>query len=222
MQVRNLVGCATVALVSTVLVPGCATRDSQLATVGGNSVLAPFGGNSVAQPNGMRSTNPLALTRASAGYPSWMRFSSGAGTDTTATAHIFVSQFYTGYINGYKLYNKANGAPVCKVVGVQNVNGIGADTHGRLYVPQEIWNGTVWTGKITVYKSNCGPLVKTLSAPGPMLDVAVDGSTVYGVGNGNWNWNIQVYAKGATAPTGTLSSPGDVFGIGINSHHDIR
>jgi hypothetical protein len=174
----------------------------------------------------------LARFASRVAHPAWMRFAGGVDPEAKgAKAGVYVSQFYSGQINGYKLNNKQNGAAVCQVPGVQDVNGIAVDQTGKIYVPQEIpsHSGGMY-GEITVYAQNCGKLLKTLSSNDPLLNAAIDGNTVYGMDNvGASPTLVSVYADGATSPTSYLKGPTNPSGhstingyaVAVDSQHDV-
>ena len=169
-----------------------------------------------------------ALHRSDA-KPLWMRW--GDPSPDASRGYAYVSQFYGTTINGYRSSNKRDGAPVCRVPAVQYVNGIAVDQTGKLYVPQEVpsQSGGEY-GIITVYGPRCGRLMKTLSSTYPLLNAAIDGSTVYGMDNvGASPTLVSVYAGGATSPTGYLNGPTDGSGhptingyaIAVDGQHDV-
>ena len=166
-------------------------------------------------------------------HPAWMKVATGR--DVTSTrAGVYVSQFYGGQIDGYSLNNQANSPPICTIPGVQDVNGIAVDQSRQLYVPQEI-DGGAGGGEITEYKltsgsnGRCGKLLKTLTSTHPLLNAAIDSSTVYGMDNvGASQTLIEVWANGSTTPTGSLTglladgkSTINGYAIAIDSRHDI-
>jgi hypothetical protein len=169
-----------------------------------------------------------ALGRSDA-KPLWMRW--GDPSPDLSRGYAFVSQFYGTAINGYRANNKRDGAPVCRVPAVQDVNGIAVDETGKLYVPQEVpsQSGGEY-GIITVYGPRCGRLMKTLSSTYPLLNAAIDGSTVYGMDNvGASPTRVSVYAGGATSPTSYLTGPINGSGhstingyaITVDGQHDV-
>jgi hypothetical protein len=211
------------------------------ACTSGGSHLAPDSSGSATQQAVARAPSlegadgpliPRALfgrTNRSGKFPTWMKFAGDLGAGARKEAGVYVSQFYGGQINGYELNNKDNGPPVCGVPGVQDVNGIAIDQTGKLYVPQEI-NGGAGGGEITVYAPNCGKLLTTLTSTHPLLNAAIDGTTVYGMDNvGASRTLVEIWANGSTSPTGSLSGPTNGQGyptingyaVAVDAQHNV-
>ncbi len=130
---------------------------------------------------------------------------------------LYVGQFSANVINEYTLPDKNNSAPRCTVGFVGAVNGIGVNAKHVLYVPNDSPRG------IYLWAANCGKSLPTLSdGNGQPADVAFDGTTVY-VDDATTG-GIDVFAHGATAPTGTLSNAaiaGSNFGVAVDGKHNV-
>lgn len=218
--------------VTAVLLAGCGSASQQ--ALPGSGQPSPQGAIQLEASTGpLISRSMLDKVARAHEHPAWMKVA--AGRDATSDrAGVYVSQFYGAQINGYALNNRANSPPVCSISGVQDVNGIAVDQNRQLYVPQEI-DGGVGGGEITEYKltsgsnGRCGRLLKTLTSTHPLLDAAIDGSTVYGMDNvGASQTLIEIWTNGSTTPTGSLTglladgnSTINGYAIAIDSHHDI-
>lgn len=56
-------------------------------------------------------------------------------TPDAAKGGLYVSQFNSASILGYKSDNKKNGAPTCSIPGVQYLNGVAVDGKGNVIDP---------------------------------------------------------------------------------------
>ena len=56
-------------------------------------------------------------------------------TPDAAKGGLYVSQFNSASILGYKSNNKKNGAPTCNIPGVQYLNGVAVDGKGNVIDP---------------------------------------------------------------------------------------
>jgi hypothetical protein len=126
--------------------------------------------------------------------------------------------------------NPGGNGPLCTIALNGFVSGMNADPQGNL------WVGLNGTGPLSVqeYGPLCGHAETTLSAPGIPTGVAFAGDGTIYVSDGNQGPSapglIDVYANGASSPTGTLTdpsissvyavavdAPGDVFGLFSNA-----
>jgi hypothetical protein len=137
--------------------------------------------------------------------------------DAATLSVLYLAEYYGTTVKEYKLPNRQDKGPVCKVGGVTHVNGIAVDGSGVLYVP----DGK--THKIKTFAPHCGKPGAVLDdTNGQPSDVAIDGTTVYVTDLKTGG--IDVFANGATKPTGTLKSKyikSNNFGVAVNAHHDV-
>jgi hypothetical protein len=149
-----------------------------------------------------------------------MKFAGEADTERTFT---YVGQFYATAVNGYRTTNKVNGSPVC-TIGISSVQGMASDRLNTLYV------ATRFTGDrigVATYGAHCGKVGPTFDDPtGISVDPVVDGNTLYVtnlINTFEQPATIEIYANGATSPTGELSDPSVVKGIGVavDSRHNL-
>lgn len=133
-----------------------------------------------------------------------------ARDDASNDVELYVSQFKSTAIGGYSAPNRRNHGPVCTVPGLHEVNGIGVDPTGTVWVPQQ----TSPTGPeiIASFGRHCGPRGIGLSDPsGFPFGIAFDSHGTKYVQNvqdfGSKPGEIVVYAHGAITPTAFLSDP---------------
>lgn len=161
-------------------------------------------------------------------YPSWMKFSDPSGTRIKVTAfEPYVATTNTNESSGSFVVQYGNhdprGTQVCSLPGPDTdyIGGVAMDASANLYVPQSVGSGT----NIDVYAPHCGTLLNTLTNPvgNQPQDVAVDGSTTYEIDSSSRDPQIEVFANGATSPTGTLqdSSMYQSFFLAVDSTHDV-
>jgi hypothetical protein len=128
-----------------------------------------------------------------------------------------------GYFNLYKLPASSKSAPVCAKGGwgeVADINGIGVDANGTLWVPgldpKDSTNGIV----LSYAKNTCRKdEVALADATGEPDDIAfASDGTKYVMDIVNFpkmtNGQIEVYPKGTTAPAFRLKLPGELVGTG--------
>lgn len=108
-----------------------------------------------------------------------------------------------------------NKGPACKVSGVADVNGIGTDSSGVLYVP--IGN----EHSVLRFRPNCGKQLKPLSGFNTQaFDVAVDDSA--GFVYVDTGIKIVVFDKGKTTPSNVLCcGSGNSFGVAVDNKHRV-
>jgi hypothetical protein len=189
------------------------------------SQAAPSLGNAVTVQAVARTANPA--TCGEMHYPSWMRFVDPDARGHRVTFAPYVATINTNEQSGSFVIQFANNSPsgkqVCALPGADTdyIGGIGTDASGDLYVPQSVGQGTT----ITEFGPHCGSAVKTLNdaAGNQPQALAVDGTTVYAIDASTRDPQIQVFADGATSPTGTLSDPSIVqaFAIAVDASHDV-
>jgi hypothetical protein len=59
---------------------------------------------------------------------------------------IYVAMFFESFLNGYTKNNSGNGAAICQVTGLSNVNNLATDTVGNLIVPNAFDGVYVYPG----------------------------------------------------------------------------
>ena len=147
--------------------------------------------------------------------------------DEPATdAELYVSSFKATSIAGYAAPNRNNRGPVCTVPGLREVNGIGVDPSGTVWVPQQ----TSPTGPefIASFGRHCGPRGVVLTdLTGFPFGIAFGSQGTKYVQNvqdfGSKPGEVVVYAHGATSPTGTLSDPAFtlVNAVGVDRNDNV-
>jgi hypothetical protein len=141
--------------------------------------------------------------------------------DAKAPGGLYIGEFDAGTVAEYSVPDKKNLGPRCSDIPdrYSGVAGIAVDAHRLLYVP---YNDNA-THDVATFGPNCGTRGPTLVDPyGDVGSVAIDNkkNTVY-VGNENTG-NIEVYANGATTPTGELNLyHGSGFGLAVNGSGDV-
>ena len=131
--------------------------------------------------------------------PSWMRFA-----PASAKATVYVSQFSGNTVNDYARRNKKNAPPLCQVNDQTDVNGIGVDRSGNLWVPV----GGEFTGVVDEFGPSCGSQLFSIQvANGQPAAIAFDDKTnvyVLNILDADFEGNIDVYVPGGTQPTTVL------------------
>lgn len=169
------------------------------------------------------SSAALALSLAGCGggglTPSLVAPLSAVGPHMEAVACGKSVVYVTSYNNSVYIYNQVrNKKTACgQITGLTNPQGLFVDKHGNLWVAISGDCKNQFSSVLEFAPGNSTP-IKTLQDPaGPATDVAVDNAsgTVYvtnffdytkGCASGN-NGAVEVYAKGSTTPTGTLTDP---------------
>jgi len=235
MRFRVIAGPIAGFVAAILLLAACENREYSTASSADGATSVPTVTNTLrleAVSGPLISRSTLARLSRPGFHPAWMRLADNGNPDTKGNkAGVYVSQFYGSEIGGYKSDNEKNSAPVCEVPSVEDVNGIATDQTGKLYVPQELQSQSGGSyGEITVYAPNCGKHLKTLTSDDPMLNAAVDGTTVYGMDNvGAGPTLVSVYANGSTSPTSFLKGPTSPSGystingyaIAVDSQHNV-
>src|SRR5580704_11003326 len=105
---------------------------------------------------------PVASTAtpftATAGRSVELRFA-----DSSNEPLLYATQFRATSVNGYTAHGSGDRAPVCTIPNVKEVNGIGVDPSGTLWVPQQ--NSTSGTQSILSFGPHCGAQGITLKDP---------------------------------------------------------
>jgi hypothetical protein len=151
---------------------------------------------------------------------------------TGCGAHIV---YVTSYDNSVYVYDQThNGKMPCgQITGVTNPQGLFVDKHGNLWVAISGNCKTAFSSVLEFAPGNPNP-IQTLQDPaGTATDVAIDNKsgTAYvtnffnytqGCASGN-NGVVEVYAKGSTTPTGTLSDPNMnyAFNDAVDNHGNL-
>ncbi len=183
----------------TMLLAGCAGSGAQ--TIGGSAV--PSGTQHAAgRYAAFDLSRPLSVTRHVLGSnlrPSWMRFA-----PASAKATVYVSQFSGNTVNDYARRNKKNAPPLCQVNDQTDVNGIGVDRSGNLWVPV----GGEFTGVVDEFGPSCGSQLFSIQvANGQPAAIAFDDKAnvyVLNILDADFEGNIDVYVPGGTQPTTVL------------------
>jgi hypothetical protein len=141
-------------------------------------------------------------------------------------AELYVSQFKATSIAGYAAPDRKNRGPVCTVPGLRQVNGIGVDPNGTVWIPQQ--NSPTGPEIIASFGRHCGPHGVVLSDPsGFPFGIAFDSHGTKYVQNvqdfGSKPGEIVVYAHGATTPTASLSDPAFTLlnAVGVDRNDNV-
>ena len=212
-----------------VYLPGAAAMFVLVAGCSGNGA-QPRDGNAPAsaQERGIaragRPAIPAMMARTGTLVPgSELMFGDPNPSDArVAKSNVYASEFNPSVTNRYALPDSTNVAPKCSIA-TNSVNGLGVDVAGTLWVPQ----GTV--NLVTTYaKGTCRAAALTLNEPnGQPADIAFSAAgTVYVsdiFGPGNAPGLISVYAKGASAPSSTLTDPSieEADGVAVDKAGDV-
>jgi hypothetical protein len=130
-----------------------------------------------------------------------------------------------GYFNLYKLPGSSNSMPVCANGGlnkVAEINGIGADSKGTLWVPGLVPTNLTSGIVLTFKKNTCTQAAAKLTdLGGEPADIAFTTTgKMYVMDIVNFpamtNGQIEVYPKGKTKPASTLQLPGELVGTGTS------
>src|SRR6202163_4785334 len=128
-----------------------------------------------------------------------------------------------GYFNLYKLPGSSNSKPVCANGGlnkVAEINGIGADSTGTLWVPglvpTNLTSGIVLTYKKNTCTQATTKLTDNAGEPADIAFTTTGKMYVMDIVNfpAQTNGQIEVYPKGKTKPKSTLQLPGELIGTG--------
>ena len=140
--------------------------------------------------------------------------------EAKAPGGLYVEQS-TDALPEYSLPDKKNLAPRCSDSTKGGTNGIAVDEHRILYVPYNVNSAH----GVQTFGPDCGAAGPTLIDPDADVgDVAIDNkkNTVY-VSNLSTG-NIDVFANGATMPTGSLSNSqyrGNGFGVAVDRFGNV-
>jgi hypothetical protein len=142
---------------------------------------------------------------------------SAAGTDD-----LYVAAFFLTDIANYHMPNRRGHVPYCTITGPQQVNGIGVDRNGVLWVPQEA------SGIVTSYAPGCGAPGITLTDNSLPIAIAFGPKGVNYVvewAHANVSY-VAVFPKGATTPSRQLKSSAigygaQGFGIGVDRKGNV-
>jgi hypothetical protein len=130
-----------------------------------------------------------------------------------------------GYFNLYKLPASSSSMPVCANGGlnkVAEINGIGVDSTGTLWVPGLVPTNLTSGIVLTFTKNTCTKATAKLTDKGgEPADIAFTSTgKMYVMDIVNFpamtNGQIEVYPKGKTKPTTTLQLPGEQIGTGTS------
>lgn len=128
-----------------------------------------------------------------------------------------------GYFNLYKLPGSSNSTPVCANGGlnkVAEINGIGVDSTGTLWVPGLVPTNLTSGIVLTFTKNTCTKATAKLTDKGgEPADIAFTTTgKMYVLDIVNFpamtNGQIEVYPNGKTKPSTTLQLPGELVGSG--------
>jgi hypothetical protein len=137
--------------------------------------------------------------------------------NAASSSVLYLADYFGKAVKEYKVPDRQDKGPACKVGSFGHVNGIAVDANGVLYVPD------VKTHKIKTFAPHCGKAGAVLDdTNGPPTDVAIDGTTAYVTDLKTGA--IDVFANGSTKPTDTLKSKyikENAFGVAFNGHHDV-
>jgi len=161
-----------------------------------------------------------------------LRFDNPEPFDPTAPANGLYGANYGnaggnqlgGYFNLYKLPGSAGSKPLCKggLNKVAEINGIGADSTGTLWVPGLVPTNLLKGIVLTFTKNTCTKLATKLTeSTGEPADIAFTTTGTRYVMDivifpAMTNGQIEVYPKGKTMPTRTLQLPGELIGTGTS------
>jgi hypothetical protein len=176
------------------------------------TLLAACAGNSVSSPAaGGASTVPTTFTNSLVGpsqpataahHPAWMKFAKEGPKGIVYVAPVDAS------VVAFARRNRSGAGPLCSIPIVGEVFGLGVDPSGNLWAAIEA-SGNV--SSVQEFGPNCGAAGATLSDPGFASDVTFDRNGTAYVSDydttGSQPGAIEVYAKGATNPTGVLTDP---------------
>jgi len=130
-----------------------------------------------------------------------------------------------GYFNLYKLPGSSGSTPVCANGGlnkVAEINGIGVDSAGKLWVPgllpTNLTSGIVLTFKKNTCTKATAKLTDKGGEPADIAFTSTGKTFVLDIVNfpAMTNGQIEVYPNGKTKPTSTLQLPGELVGTGAS------
>jgi hypothetical protein len=127
-----------------------------------------------------------------------------------------------GYFKLYKLPGSSTSKSICKggLNKVAEINGIGADSNGTLWVPGLVPTNLTSGIVLTYTKNTCTEAAKKLTDKGgEPADIAFSSTgKIFVLDIVNFpamtNGQIEVYPKGQTKPSSTLQLPGELVGTG--------
>jgi hypothetical protein len=127
-----------------------------------------------------------------------------------------------GYFNLYKLPGSGNSKPLCQggLNKVAEINGIGVDSTGTLWVPGLVPTNLLSGIVLTYTKNTCTKTTTKLTEQsGEPADIAFTTTGTRYVMDivifpAMTNGQVEVYPKGKTKPTRTLQLPGEQIGTG--------
>jgi hypothetical protein len=139
---------------------------------------------------------------------------------------LYVSAFKAAAVNGYAAPDRRDGGPVCTVSGIKEVNGIGVDRSGMLWVPEQ--DRASGSESIRSYAPHCGAPGIVLNDPnGFPFDIAFDSRGTNYVMDiedfGSKPGDVLVFPKGATSPAATLTDPRLTLltAVGVDREDDL-
>lgn len=136
---------------------------------------------------------------------------------------LYVSAFYNQPVNNYTMPNPKNQPPSCTISGTNNINAIGVDSSGVLWLPQ----GDSSAGVVTSYAPHCGAQGITLVTPaqGTAITFGPQGQKYVIVAPYPPGPYIAVFPKGATNPSRILKNKtvgsGYATGVGADSKGNV-
>jgi hypothetical protein len=122
---------------------------------------------------------------------------------------FYVTQFKATAVNAYTARGSHDRAPFCTIPGIKEVNSIGVDATGTLWIPQQ--NNNNGTQSILSFGPHCGAAgITLLDSDGFPTAIAfdskgtnyVENTETYPSGSGN----VLVFPKGNTSPAAVLTN----------------
>ena len=109
--------------------------------------------------------------------------------------------------------NKNNRPPYCTISGPTEINGIGVDRKGVLWLPEQVGSAG---GIVVSYASKCGAEGLTLTGNSGPVAIAFGRkgqiNVVEGQPGNGYNSSIAVFPAGATTPSSELTNPAVGYG----------